>query len=285
MAERTIFIEDRCKLSSSNRHLIAEKKEEKQEYHFDEFDTIIVSSSDVNFSVLLMQSLIEEEKTIIVCDSRRFPSVSMLPMFGTQDCFCRLTEQMSWPQVAKDEVWRGIVENKIENQKTVLKKFNSVCLSDYCVAPGDASNAEGKYASIYFRRLFGRTFRRQRGADAINCALDYGYTILCSQMARIIAAHGYNTALGVHHIGKNNNYNFACDLVEPFRPLVDIVVKKNQNRELDRLYKTLLIEAAYSDVSYGGKTVSAKQAMELFFLEVVRIVKNGSKFENKVVIV
>ena len=92
------------------------KKEEKQEYHFDEFDTIIVSSSDVNFSVLLMQSLIEEEKTIIVCDSRRFPSVSMLPMFGTQDCFCRLTEQMSWPQVAKDEVWCGIVENKIENQ-------------------------------------------------------------------------------------------------------------------------------------------------------------------------
>ena len=59
----------------------------------------------------------------------------------------------------------------------------------------------------------------------INAALNYGYSIVLSVFNREITANGYLTQLGLFHDNMFNQYNLSCDLMEPFRPFVDIAVK------------------------------------------------------------
>ena len=142
------------------------------------------------------------------------------------------------------------------------------------VLPGDPSNAEGRFADAYFRALFGRGFRRHL-RDNVNAALDYGYVILMSLMARLIAAHGYMPFVGFHHAGEANNINLACDCVEPFRPLVDLAVKMRGGDVLDKDYKARLLGIVNADVEYGGRRLTVSDAMDAYFLDVTRSLREG----------
>ena len=84
---------------------------------------------------------------------------------------------------------------------------------------------------MYFSSLFGREFRRH-AKDDINGKLNYGYTILCSAVSRILAMHGYHTGLGIHHCRRDNPVNLSCDLMEPFRPFVDRLVYESGEKQM-----------------------------------------------------
>ena len=45
-----------------------------------------------------------------------------------------------------------------------------------------------------------------------------------SAFARAIYSCGCITQLGIWHKGASNNFNFACDLMEPFTPVIDLEV-------------------------------------------------------------
>ena len=51
--------------------------------------------------------------------------------------------------------------------------------------------------------------------------MNYGYTILLSCFNREVAAAGYLTQLGIRHHNDFNHYNYSCDLIEPFRVIID----------------------------------------------------------------
>ena len=89
----------------------------------------------------------------------------------------------------------------------------------------DSTNREGHAAKVYFNALFGKDFTRDKDCP-INAALNYGYSIILSCFNREIVCSGYLTQLGLFHENMFNHYNLSCDLMEPFRPLVDITVKK-----------------------------------------------------------
>ncbi|MFR8248908.1 MAG: CRISPR-associated endonuclease Cas1 [Lachnospiraceae bacterium] len=57
-------------------------------------------------------------------------------------------------------------------------------------------------------------------------ALNYGYSLLLSTFNRCVVANGYITQLGLFHDNVFNQFNLACDLMEPFRPIVDMKVKR-----------------------------------------------------------
>jgi CRISPR-associated endonuclease Cas1 subtype II len=59
-----------------------------------------------------------------------------------------------------------------------------------------------------------------------NAALNYGYSIILSAFNREIVAHGYLTQLGIFHDNMFNHFNLSCDLMEPFRILIDRKVKE-----------------------------------------------------------
>ncbi len=57
-----------------------------------------------------------------------------------------------------------------------------------------------------------------------NAALNYGYSIILSVFSREVVANGYSTQIGIFHDNMYNQYNLACDLMEPFRPFIDAEV-------------------------------------------------------------
>ena len=72
--------------------------------------------------------------------------------------------------------------------------------------------------------FFGEGFTRSEEADARNGALNYGYAILRGCMARCLAVYGFIPWLGLHHDSTLNAWNLADDMMEPYRPVVDLFV-------------------------------------------------------------
>lgn len=59
------------------------------------------------------------------------------------------------------------------------------------VLSGDTGNREGIAAKMFFRNFYGCDFIRFEN-DIINIALNYGYAVIRSSVARSLCAYGYN---------------------------------------------------------------------------------------------
>lgn len=68
----------------------------------------------------------------------------------------------------------------------------------------------------------GPEFRRDTEAGGANALLNYGYAILRSGAARAVVAAGLHPSIGIHHSNKGNPMALVDDVMEPFRPLVDL---------------------------------------------------------------
>jgi CRISPR-associated protein Cas1 len=94
------------------------------------------------------------------------------------------------------------------------------------VTSGDTSNLEGTAARFYFPSLFGADFLRHHSRKGINSFLNYGYAIVRAALARQVVAAGLNPCFGIQHHNQLNPFCLVDDLMEPYRPLVDIIVRK-----------------------------------------------------------
>lgn len=125
-------------------------------------------------------------------------------------------------------LWQQVIVQKIRNQALCLEYLGlagSAELVRMCkeVQSGDRTHVEAKAAAFYFRCLFGADFSRGE-EHVINSALNYGYAIIRGIIARSIVCYGFEPSIGIFHHSELNGYNLADDLIEPFRPLVDLYV-------------------------------------------------------------
>jgi len=91
---------------------------------------------------------------------------------------------------------------------------------------------EGAAAAMYFEAYFsafapalganGRNRRPPR--DPVNAVLSLSYTMLYAQATAACWAAGLDPALGALHTLSHGRAALACDLMEPYRPLVDVWV-------------------------------------------------------------
>jgi Uncharacterized protein predicted to be involved in DNA repair len=81
--------------------------------------------------------------------------------------------------------------------------------------------------------FFDKNFHRNL-AGLTNAVLDYGYAVLRGTIACGLVAHGLMPSLGLFHASEQNAFNLADDVIEPFRPLVDLFASKliSANEEL-----------------------------------------------------
>ena len=167
----------------------------------------------------------------------------------------------------KRSVWQSIVMDKIHKQADVLgnhgKQRESELLKTYetQVEPGDDTNREGFAAKVYFGALWGNTFSRNN-EGAVNGAMNYGYAILLSACNREIVSTGYSTKLGIFHDNTYNPFNLGCDLMEPFRPLVDEVVMELKPKMVGKEEKERLINILNDKVYIAQKERTVMQALE-----------------------
>ncbi|MFR8120007.1 MAG: type II CRISPR-associated endonuclease Cas1 [Lachnospira sp.] len=142
----------------------------------------------------------------------------------------------------------------------------------------DQTNREGHAAKVYFNRLFGKNFSREYECD-INSALDYGYAILLSVFNREIVLNGYITQLGIKHINEYNQFNLSCDIMEPFRVIVDWYVYNNRERMFNQEYKYDLINLLNLKVELNDKELYLSNAIKLYTSRVFKAIEKKSAKE------
>ena len=143
------------------------------------------------------------------------------------------------------------------------------------VLPGDASNREGHAAKVYFNALFGMSFKRG-DENFLNGALNYGYAVLLSAFNREVVANGYNMQLGLAHKNEFNPFNLSCDLMEPFRVLVDRFVFAS-GRELTPDYKHALCDILNQKVRVGQETCTVSAAIGAYCRSVFDVLEGGTQ--------
>lgn len=283
MTGRILYIESACKISLANNHLVVQTDDDKRMIFLNDIGTVVFDSLQTSVTAYLLEELAERGKTVIFCNSKHEPHSGLFPLCGVQNAYSKLSEQLSWQSDMLGEVWSRIVQDKLSSQREVLAINGKRLSFSEQVLPHDSANAEGRFADKYFHALFGRKFVRHL-SDNINGALNYGYAIIRAAMSQIVVAHGYIPYIGIHHKSKTNNFNLACDCMEPFRAVVDNVVAKQCDKELDKDYKLLLLACLNRNVVYGGKNYSITDAMEHYLLDIVKSLATNSMCIGELVI-
>lgn len=250
---RTIVITERCKLDLRYNNMNIRKNESLKQVNISEIGVLIIESTSVSITSALLSELMKNKIKVIFCDETHNPESELIPYYGGYDSSERIKSQIFWDDEIKENLWTLIVSEKIRKQMEVLKYFSLKeykLLENYMfqVEHFDSTNREGHAAKVYFNSLFGVNFNRDDKENVINMALDYGYSILLSLFNREVVSNGYITNIGLFHRNKFNPFNLSCDLMEPFRPLVDKLVVEmgidnfgtDEKRNLQQLLSTQL---------------------------------------------
>ena len=284
MSFRTVVITRQSKISYKNRFLVVKQDNDEKYIHLSEIDTIIVDSISVSISAYLLKEIADAKINMIFCDEKHNPFGELSPYYSRHKSSKKIKEQIKWTNKYKDDLWMKIVKNKILNQSLMLNKINSDkydLLNSYIdeVVSGDKTNREGHAAKVYFNSLFGKDFVRNNN-DNINAALNYGYAILLSTINKEVIASGYLTQLGIHHKNEFNEFNLSCDLMEPFRVIVDNFVYFNQERELNINYKLDLVNILNNTYKYQNKNYTLKDIIGLFVKNTLNNVDNTEEYKD-----
>ena len=268
MGFRTIVIEKPCKLSYRGGYMEVRLEDDVQKYHLSEISSIILESTQVYFSAYLASELAKSKILTIFCDKKHLPVGQYLPLYGAHNCSKRIQEQIAWGEVIKKQVWQAVVKYKIDQQANLLSDRNlenSNVLFGFAksVKSGDTTNREAQAARVYFSSLFGENFTREIDSP-LNAALNYGYSILLAMVSRELSARGYLTQIGICHRNEYNQFNLACDLMEPFRPLVDRVVLDNFEGDFTRDLRLTLLSISTMVIEYKDGVYKVSSVVSLF---------------------
>ncbi len=284
MSFRTVVITRQSKISYKNRFLVVKQENDEKYIHLSEIDTIIVDSISVSISAYLLKELADNKINIIFCDEKHNPFGEVVPYYSKHNTSKMIKEQIKWKVSDKDKIWAEIVKNKIMNQALLLKKTKSLkykLILSYIdeVVDGDKTNREGHAAKVYFNALYGNDFVRNSD-DSINAALNYGYAILLSTINKEIINNGYLTQLGIHHKNEFNKFNLTCDLMEPFRIIIDHFVYYNQERKLDTQYKLDIVNILNNTFKYQGKNYVLKDIIKMFVKNTLESINNSENYKE-----
>lgn len=239
------------KISLQEKHLVYKTPQSVEKIFLPDINTIIVETQDVAITSALISEIIRENIKLVFCDNKRIPSGEISPFFGSHDTSKKVRLQSAWSDGMKGKVWAEIIRQKIINQAENLEKNDCKFAKNLKVfarniQPSDATNMEAIAAKNYFAGLFGeRFFRDQGGNDKINAALNYGYSLILATISREISKCGYITQLGLNHRNYFNPLNLACDLMEPFRPIIDDIVLRNQVEDFAKIKLKILMISGY----------------------------------------
>ena len=268
MGYRVIFLTKGCRLSVKDEQLLIDNGDVAR-IPLEDIGCIVADSPQISLNNYLLMKLAEYAIAFISDDKSHTPCGVYLPFVRHSRHLQVLQKQIDMTEPAKKRLWKQIVQKKIENQASVLKfcginEWREVESKKALVKSGDTSNMEGVAASRYFRLLFGRNFTRGQ-ENTTNAMLNYGYAIIRGCIARTLVAYGFEPSLGLHHRNMLNSFNLADDMIEAFRPVVDIFVKYygEDKEELDTGMKTRLADILNMDVLMSGKYYACHRAIDL----------------------
>lgn len=278
MTWRTVIIRDRAKLDYKMNYLTVRKEQETKRININELYMIIVESTAVSITAVLLNELIKNKVQVIFCDEKRNPCSNLMALYGSHDTSLKYRMQINWNLNLVESIWTKIVYEKIKNQRDFLLELDKeehYLLTQYLeeLEYNDANNREGHAAKVYFNSLYGKEFNRDKECF-INAALNYGYAIILSAFNREIVACGYATQFGFNHSNQFNPFNLACDLMEPFRIIVDKAVYELRNeREFLPEHKNILIKILNDTIFIDYRKETVQNAIKIYTRSIFKSLK------------
>ncbi|MGN0483100.1 MAG: type II CRISPR-associated endonuclease Cas1 [Lachnospiraceae bacterium] len=270
MGYRNIMISNPMQLHIKNQQLILGTDEEIK-IPMEDINCILIETQNVQVSAYFLQQAAELGVAVFVCDRTHTPNGVLLPLVRHSRHYHMLKNQMTASKPFQKRLWQQIIVQKIKNQAKCLELNGLEGAQELekmsrQVQSGDRTNQEAAAALFYFRRLFGDTFVRRKEC-LINAALNYGYALVRGLLARTIICYGFEPAIGIFHHSEVNSYNLADDLIEPFRPMIDLYVSQHftEEREEERLTpedKRGLFQILSYDMNVCGESHSLSNSIE-----------------------
>lgn len=228
----------------------------------DDIGAVIASAHGITYSNNLLTALAERCIPLVVCGSNHMPAAFLWTADGHHEQAGRMADQAAASKPLRKRLWSQIVRAKILGQGATLEAVGAPHGGFYLlsrkVRSGDPDNVEAQAARRYWPLLFGGEFRRDRREPGVNAMLNYAYTVLRAGAARAVMAAGLHPALGLAHRQRGNAFALADDLMEPFRPVADLLVfdlAKAGFADVDKETKPRLAQVLATDMS-GPRGVS-----------------------------
>lgn len=282
MSYRNIFIENPAKISTRNHQLLIET-DNVYSIPVEDISAILIENQRSAITSAALSFLGESGVAVFCCDKKHLPCAVLLPFCKHSRELAVLKTQLNSTEPQKKRIWQKIIKAKIINQAICLE-LNQKSEAAAIIKPladkvksGDPENIEATAAMKYFPNLFCENFTRNND-DVLNASLDYGYAILRGYIARTLAVYGFQPALGIHHRSELNHFNLADDLIEPFRPLIDLMVSSMdefQGEEFTSDCKKILFSSLSMDILSGGQHHSLTYAIERLIKSLIRALDDG----------
>lgn len=209
---------------------------EKGRVALDDISCLLISTHRASFSAAVPHELSIRNATLIICGENYHPSAILYPAIGHHLTAKHIRTQAEVSLPLRKNLWRSIIHHKITAQAEILKSTtgtdSGLMAIRERITSGDSENVEAQAARIYWPSLFGEKFMRNRNESGINSRLNYAYAILRSAITRAIASQGISPVFGLHHKNESNPFPLADDLMEPFRPVADLVVHRITQQEI-----------------------------------------------------
>ena len=279
MSWRTVVISSRCKLDYKMGFMVV-RGEDTKKIFLDEIAILLIENPAVSLTGCLIEALTEKKIKVIFCDSKRSPISELVPLYNCYDCSRKIKTQIAWNDSVKGAVWADIVAEKIRKQAEFLSELQKAneaeLLRSYLrqIEIYDATNREGHSAKVYFNALFGMDFTRSE-ENVTNAALNYGYSVILSAFNREIVAQGYLTQLGIFHNNMFNHFNLSCDLMEPFRILIDRKVKRMELSDFSSEQKYKLVDVLNDIVIIDQTKQTVLNAVKIYSRSVFDALNEG----------
>ena len=181
-----------------------------------------------------------------------FPIILMnrnLRIVAKFNCAAEGNTLLRQKQYAKERnklIAQKLVAQKIENQITLLRSLRAPSMEDkkaICALENanpydtddvrDLMGVEGNSSRVFFSTYFrplGWTRRAPRCKhDIYNVLLDIGYTYIFHFIEAMLSLYGFDVFCGVHHTFFYQRKSLVCDIVEPFRCIIDRRLRKAYN--------------------------------------------------------
>lgn len=282
MTWRSVMISRPAKLRREHFSLAIEQ-DETAFVPFEDIAVIVLNHREITLTHPVLSACAEYGIGLYATGDNHQPSGVFLPFMQHSRSTRMWRLQQDVPRPLVKQTWAALIRRKLANQAACLR----LCIRDGVdrvesysrrVRSGDPDRLEGQAAAFYFTKLFDAHFDRMQPRWS-NAALDYGYAVLRGAIARSLVAHGLHPSVGLFHSSEQNAFNLADDLIEPFRPLVDMhIFKHHPDEETDELTprdKSALVGLLNVDVGMPRGVMSALSATEQVVESLVRVLETG----------
>ena len=228
----------------------------------DDIAAVIANAHGLSYTNNLLVALAERGAPFVLCAANHNAVGMLLSIDGNYHQAKRFDAQIAASKPTTKRLWAQIVRSKLRQQASALEAAGAPYAPLAALVPkvrsGDPDNLEAQGARRYWQLLFGAEFRRDQNAGGLNGMLNYGYTVLRAATARAVVAAGLHPTVALHHSNEGNAMRLVDDLMEPFRPVIDLRIwqlRQAGNEMLTPDTKRALVRTLYDDMeSSAGAT-------------------------------